>query len=87
MREVEYNFQLWQFQQEITAKVSAVEPSRKSSWAFFYLDTLTFLQSKETRERYLKLQFVDEHDIHMKFPATDAEMGLLLYSMGGLTGL
>ena len=56
MCEVEYNLQLfWQFQQEMTAKVSAGEPSRKSSRAFLsrYFD---IIQSKEARERYLREQ-------------------------------
>ena len=36
MRQLEYNLQLfWQFQQEMTAKVSAAEPSRKSSRVIF----------------------------------------------------
>ena len=36
MRELEYNLQLfWQFQQEMIAKVSAAEPSRKSSRVIF----------------------------------------------------
>ena len=65
MRELEYNLQLfWQLQQEMIAKVSAAEPSKKSSRAFLsrYFD---ILQSKEARERYLKkLQFVDGHDLY-----------------------
>ena len=44
MCELEYNFQLfWQFEQEMKAKLSAAEPSRK----LFYSDTLTFYSLKE----------------------------------------
>ena len=47
MRELEYNLQLfWQFQQEMTAKVSAAETSRKSPELFYYPDSLTFCSQK-----------------------------------------
>ena len=64
------------FNKKMTAKVSAAEPSKKSSRAFLsrYFD---ILQSKEARERYLKkLQFVDGHNLYEINSLTIWNLGL-----------